>query len=117
MYAPDGRAVCTKCFGTMDTTGRAPHWSKLAVIGTVLGIVPFFVSFSSTQSFVVNGQTASVTFRDWFWIGCGAVAAVLGAMTLRTAPKEQPQRKAVMTGGLVALGLGLFQIARGFGAI
>ena len=120
MYTSDARAVCTKCFGTMDAANAAflaAPSHKFAVAGWVLGAIPFFIHISSTESLVVNEATASVVYRDWLAVGCGIAAAVLGALALRAAPKEQPQRKKAMTGGFIALGLGLLQIARGFGVL
>src|SRR3954466_15226227 len=117
MYASDGRTVCTKCFGNMDApaaSALAAPWRKLAVAGAVVGAIPFFAHVSTSETLTVNGDTASFVYRDYVAIGCGIAAAVLGALALRAAPKEQPQRKSGLTGSLVVLALGILQIARGF---
>jgi hypothetical protein len=115
MYAADGRTVCTKCFGTMDAAAASALASpsrKFAVAGWVTGAVPFFLHASSESI-----STSGVVYRDYVAIACGIAAAVLGGLALRAAPKEQPQRKTAMTGGFIALGLGLVQIVRGFGVL
>jgi len=113
MYTADGRAVCTKCFGNMDAANAAALAGpsrKFAVAGWVVGAIPFF---AHAETLTVNASGA--VYRDYVAVACGIAATVLGGLALRAAPKEQPQRKTAMTGGFIALGLGLFQIARGFG--
>ena len=113
MYTADGRSVCTKCFGNMDAANAAALASpsrKFAVAGWVVGAIPFF-AHAGTVTVDASGTVA----RDYIAIACGIAAAVLGGLSLHAAPKEQPQRKTAMTGGFIALGLGLVQLARGFG--
>ncbi len=93
-----------------------PFWSFVEILGIVAVIVPFVITVSSSSMSTVNGRVTQFVFRDWVAVGGGIAGALCGlgaAARFRTTMKSQRALRAAVVLGL--LGLGTFQILRGFG--
>ncbi len=99
-------------------TAITQRLSRNEIIGVILGILPFFISFSSRSSSTVNGQVVSSSYFDVFAVGCGVVALILVFVSLRDRlPKFQTDRWFSIGVLALMLILGVVQILRGVGAI
>ncbi len=96
-------------------TGR---FSQSEILGVILGILPFFISFSSRSTSTVNGQVVSSSYFDIFAVGCGIICVILAFASARSRlPKLKTDRWVSIGIVAVILILGVVQILRGIGAL
>ncbi len=94
-----------------------PLLPMIGKIGLGAAIIPFFLSFSSSSSQTVNGQVVEASHLDYVAVPGGAIAVLAGLVALAMGVKVTTGRgKRLGLAGLV-VGLGLFQLARGFGLV
>ncbi len=87
---------------------------KSEIAGIVAGAMPFICNFSTTST--VNGQVTSHT--DYAAIALGVIAIGIGLSTMRLwgqTPDDQLMKRRGLF--VLILGLGAFQLARGFGLL
>jgi uncharacterized protein len=116
LYTADARVVCPACSGKADlaaTQARLSARLGLVAVAGIVAAIPFAVTMSSWSWSVVDGKV-SFTYRDWLAIGCGAGAAVLGAIAVVLAIRGKVAIGQIGAASLV-MALGGFQIARGLG--
>lgn len=98
-----------------DNVSLSTSDKTLLGIGAVAGVVPFFVSISSSSMSTVNGVVTSASHTDPIAIGGGALAILCGGGAAVLARKHGNQSR--ILAGLAVLALGGFQLARGFGLV
>lgn len=83
------------------------------IAGAIAGVVPFVMSSATANVSWVNGEVASVTYRDWTALGCGAGAILCGlaAIAMFASAKRAP----LVIAGVAIAALGGYQVARGMG--
>lgn len=100
----------------VETLGRPfPH--PVEVLGVLAGVVPFFVHLATIGRWVTEGKIR-VTYSDPFTVVAGALAVAAGTVAAIFLPRTARRWKVARTAVVLALlGLGGFQVARGFAMI
>lgn len=83
------------------------------IAGAIAGVVPFVMSSATANVSWVNGEVASVTYRDWTALGCGvgAILCGLAAIAMFASAKRAP----LVIAAVAITALGGYQVARGLG--
>jgi hypothetical protein len=91
--------------------------STIEIVGIIAGAIPFAVSMASSRVEWEEGQITSFVYRDPVAIGGGIVAVICGVLAAATLIRRtEPAKKALRTVLCLGLvGLGVFQVLRGFG--
>ncbi|MHB8625221.1 MAG: hypothetical protein ACYDEO_03370 [Aggregatilineales bacterium] len=92
--------------------------SRNQIIGLVMGILPFFLSFGSSSKSTLNGQVVSSSHFDFIAVGGGAIAilAALSDVFMRRAEINK-DRWFILSITALILVLGIIQVLRGVGII
>jgi len=94
----------------------APFWSVFEIVGIVAMLAPFVIRMSSSSLQTENGHITHFVYRDWVAVIGGIVAILCGlgaaARFRGTLPAKRGLRITVV---LLLLGVGVYQVLRGFG--
>jgi len=112
----DKGEVCASCNLDDEIASRGMMLSPLVIVALVAAVAPFFISFSTSSSVTVNGATAA-TYRDYAAIGGGAFALLIGTAAAASARKPGAAQRNNLLAALGAIGLGVYQLLRGFGVV
>lgn len=118
LYTPAAKIVCPACFDKAagDSSSGRSSVTGLVAAGLGAGIIPFFMSVTSSSSTSVNGQIVSSSSRDYIALVFGVAAAMFGAIAAAGAVRSKLGTTALAI-RFAVIGLGGYQIAHGFGAI
>ena len=103
--------VCESCEAE---SAPVDGFSPPVIGGLVAGVVPFFLSITTSSEKTVNGEIVEQSFMDYVALGGGGLAIVFGAVALKAAMGSSPK---AMAPAVAALGLGVYQLLRGFGVL
>ncbi|MEQ9813421.1 MAG: hypothetical protein RLO50_11635 [Azospirillaceae bacterium] len=93
----------------MGSLPRAAYW------GIGLGIVAFFISFSTLSTSNINGQV-SCSYMDFAAIVLGIVVGIIGLSLFRT-PAYGGRSQLAIPAGVIIAALGVVHILRGIGVV
>jgi hypothetical protein len=92
--------------------------SRNEIIAAIAGIVPFFVSISSSSTQTVNGEVVSQSYFDIVDVVGGLIAIVATITVFRMLGKTDPDDRVKRIAAIVVLLLlGVYQVAHGIGII
>ena len=94
---------------------RPTGWA-LAGLAIAAGVMPQFLSITTSRMSSVHGMVVVANYRDYVAIVCGALALVFGALAIVAARKATASvRNQRFIVAAIAIVLGGYQLARGLG--
>jgi hypothetical protein len=119
VFLSDRGDICAACEIDTETAAHEALEGGLAhpavIVGLIAGILPFFISFSSDESTVVNGVAVTASSIDYPAVAGGGVAALAGVAFLGIALRANLQKPVKLAVAVVVLALGAVHLLRGFG--
>lgn len=117
LFMSDKGEVCGACNLDDEISGSASLLSPVTIVAVIAGILPFFLSMSSSSSTTFNGEVVESSYFDIVAVGGGAVALLAGILAAVSAKKAGSGDSKGLVVAVLIVCLGLYQLLRGTGQI